>query len=91
MRALPGRWGREGGALSPKAPRARCGRLGDPALPEACRGLGAAGSEIGGLPEVRRALGMLAYRVAAQVAAVVRGWLGILRGWELGSLGDGDL
>jgi hypothetical protein len=36
-------------------PGVRCGRLGDPALPEACRGLGAAGSEIGGLPEVRRA------------------------------------
>jgi hypothetical protein len=28
-----------------------------------------------------------AYRVAAQVAAVVRGWLGILRGWECGLLG----
>ena len=32
-----------------------------------------------------------AYRVAAQVAAAFRGWLGILRGWESGSRGDGAL
>ena len=32
-----------------------------------------------------------AYRVAALVAAVVRGWLGMLRDWESGSRGDADL
>ena len=35
--------------------------------------------------------GPLAYRVAAQVAAVFKELLGILRGWELGSRGDADL
>ncbi len=84
---LPGRWGRECGALSPKAPRkVRPARRSEPYRKRAGGGngrLGDRGPTGGGSgPD-----GPLAYRVAAQVAAVFRGWLGILRDWGCGLLG----
>ena len=90
-RALPGRWGNGGGALSPKAPE--LGAAGSEIQPY----LGGAGGGNGRLGDRGPTGGgsgpdgPLAYRVAAQVAAVFRELLGILRGWELGSRGDGDL
>ena len=88
---LPGRGGREGGALSSKAPE--LGAAGSEIQPYRKRAgggngrLGDRGPTGGGSgPD-----GPLAYRVAAQVAAVFREPLGMLRDWESGSRGDGDL
>ena len=84
---LPGRWGREGGALSSKAPE--LGAAGSEIQPYRKRAgggngrLGDRGPTGGGSgPD-----GPLAYRVAAQVAAVFREPLGMLRDWECGLLG----
>jgi hypothetical protein len=95
---LAWRWCDEGRALSLKAPRwsaARsesrpyrgsavvgCGRLGDPALPEERRG----GVRPARRSEPYREDGS---RWAGGSPRRIRGRLGILRGWESGSRGDG--
>jgi hypothetical protein len=87
---LPGRWGREGGALSSKAPE--LGAVGSEIQPYRKRAGGGNG-RLGDRSPTGNAPGSedSAYRVAAQVAAVFREPLGMLRDWESGSRGDGDL
>ena len=73
--------------------RAPTGALaGSEALSPKAPSEGAAGSEIGALPDGRRGrVWHRGYGVTAQSAAELRAWLGILPGWESGSRGDANL